>query len=439
MARESVLLLVFGHKGNTEGLLGRGWSVEEWHAWGDGDESVLRLPSPNDDGKYVLQITLWPVVDAVLHPVQRLIVLADGNEVGSYSVREHTTIELPLPQALTSRPGTVELVLRHPDGVQPCALRDSTDTRFLTLAFVSGGLFRTSETGEAKRAEHRGQSLCIIVSGLMQAQKIADIVSGLFGAAEGAIAYHVSPLGNLDEAIARLPPEALERASLLWEEADAGDAAIKAALRRRLSTTCEIKMFANPRMTALWPFLAHDPRNVPEPFHGGGRYHYGDRIGMRLGGRNLPDDVLFDAYMELSQREMPDLDALLANDIAAWHELDTRHDVALADFLQANFRERPIFTTPRGTSGAVSCHLAWQLMTQSPLVDRLRLEELRARFERLTRGYVGSREELPIHPTVARHFQLRYWTEDMAWRWFDNRLTFRDYILNYIRWVPWMP
>jgi hypothetical protein len=236
-----------------------------------------------------------------------------------------------------------------------------------------------------------------------------------------------------------LPPEALERASLLWEEADAADVAIRTALRRRLPDTCEIKTFATPRMTALWPFVERDPRNVPEPFHGRGRYPYGDVIGMRLAQHNLPDDVLFDAYMELSQREMPDLDALLAKDIAAWDEADAPHDVALADFIEANFRERPIFTTPSAMSGSVSCYLARQLMMQSPLGEQLQQNEWRKKFEHLTCGYIGWCEELPIHPFVARHFRLRYWTEDLRYRWFDNHWNFRDYMLSYIRWMRWLP
>lgn len=439
MAKEPVSLLVFGHEGNTKDLLVRGWSIEDWRAWAEGDESLLRIPSPNDDGTYMLEVTLWPAVHPALHPAQRLVITADGTEIGHYSIQKHTTIEVPLPEALTRRPEAIELVLRHPDAVQPSTLDDSSDTRFLTLAFVSGALFRMGGAAELPRVEARGQPISIIVSGLLQADQIAGVVSGLFGAAEGAVAYHVRPLGSLDEAVAQLPPGALESASILWEEADAGDAAIRAAFRRQLSGTCEIKTFASPRMTALWPFLQHDPRNVREPFYGSGRYPYGDTIGMRLAGRNLPDDVLFDAYMEMSQREMPDLDVLLAKDTAHWREADTGRDVALADFIESNFRRRSIFTTPSVTSGTVTCHLAWQLMIQSPLGHRLRQAEWREKFQRLTTGYVGTREELPIHPIVARHFQLEYWTEDMTYRWFDNRWSFKDYILNYIRWLPWLP
>ena len=439
MAKEPVSLLVFGHEGNARDLLVRGWSVEDWRAWAEGEESLLRIPSPNDDGAYVLELTLWPIVHTALHPVQRLTITADGNAIGTFSVQKHTTIEVPLPQALTRRAQAIELVLHHPDAVQPSTLHDSRDTRFLTLAFVSGALFRMTGAAEATPAEPRGQPMSIIVCGLLQSGQIADVVSALFGAAEGATAYHVRPLGNLDEALARLPPEAIGSASLLWEEADVGDAGIKAALRQRLPGTCEIKTFASPRMPALWPFLQHDPRNVREPTYGGGRYPYGDVIGMRLADRNLPDDVLFDAYMELSQREMPDLDALLARDIALWHEADTGRDVTLADFIEANFRQRPIFTTPSVTTSSVTCHLAWQLMMRSPLGERLRQDAWQERFQRLTRGYVGWCEELPIHPIVARHFQLQYWTDDLTYRWFNNRFTFRDYILSYIRWLPWLP
>jgi hypothetical protein len=44
-----------------------------------------------------------------------------------------------------------------------------------------------------------------------------------------------------------------------------------------------------------------------------------------------------------------------------------------------------------------------------------------------------------VHPVVARHFDLTWWRDDLRYRLSGDRPTFREYIIDYIRWRPWLP
>jgi hypothetical protein len=64
---------------------------------------------------------------------------------------------------------------------------------------------------------------------------------------------------------------------------------------------------------------------------------------------------------------------------------------------------------------------------------------LLADLDAVMEGYVGPRQELPVHPLIARHFKLAWWSPNQMYRWHGNRMTHRDYILDYIKWAPWRP
>ena len=114
-------------------------------------------------------------------------------------------------------------------------------------------------------------------------------------------------------------------------------------------------------------------------------------------------------------------------------------DVALGDFLEHHFRERYLFTAPDERGGDIVREIARQLAVGSPLQDIFGAEQLTEALDRLTSGWHPAPRALPVHPRVARHFGLRWWTPDMVYKIRGNDLTFRDYTLRYIRWSMWLP
>ena len=141
----------------------------------------------------------------------------------------------------------------------------------------------------------------------------------------------------------------------------------------------------------------------------------------------------------MTDKEMPDLDALLALDRADWRKLDSTQDVKVMDFIVKNLSRHRLFFAPQFPTGELLRHIIVQLLASSPIEALCEPAKLLQDLDFLLTGYLGRREELPIHPRVARHFSLAWWKPDMRYRWYSNRWTFEEYALRYIRWTPWRP
>jgi len=428
---------VFGSLGNLPEALGEGWSVEDNYAWAIGAESRLNLPLPGDATRYLLRLTMQPLVNAGVCDAQRLSIETAAGPLGSFNIDRRTTIELALPVELTSGNSRLELILRHPDALRPSDFRKTDDRRLLSLCFHSGSLSRQLDDTfqpPAKAAQRRH----LIVAGGDLARQLAEVMTALPSLQQRVACHFV----NTDQGRGAAPPpeEALRSATLCWEESGGNDAAGWPELRRTLPADCDVRRFASPRMGALWPFLGPDPRRVSEAgLYPGGRYPFGDRIGASLAYLQLPDDIMQLSYQSITEKEMPDLDALLTADRAAWRRLDATHDVKVADFIVENFRRYRLFFAPTLVTGELLRHMIVELVTGSPVEALCNPAKLRRELDFLLTGYIGRREELPIHPHVARQFSLAWWQPDMRYRWHSNHWTFEDYALRYIRWTPWRP
>jgi hypothetical protein len=280
----------------------------------------------------------------------------------------------------------------------------------------------------------------LAVRGFHLAHQVSQIFSRL-PALRGRIAVQLIGANMAPPTVqARLPAGFLQAADAYFEEAVAGNANGRDSVRTALPQRCDILTFASPRMMALWPFHGADPRLVPEqPLYHGGRYHHTDRIAARLAGLELTDDALFDAYMTISEAEAPDFDAALAADVARWEAEDQQNDVKVADFLRDWFRMSRVFTTPYERGTDTVCAILLQLFEAPVLRAGFEPQVLHRSLDRLTQGWQASRQELPVHPLVAQHFQLSWWSPDLQYRMLGNDFSFREYIIRYIRWSPWMP
>ena len=132
------------------------------------------------------------------------------------------------------------------------------------------------------------------------------------------------------------------------------------------------------------------------------------------------------SYLSMTEKEMPDLDALLALDRAAWRKLDATQDVKVMEFILKNIGRDRLFFAPPFPTGELLRHIIVQLLAGSPIEALCEPTKLRQDLDFLLTGYLGRREELPIHPRVARHFGLTWWKPDMRYRWYSNRWTFEE-------------
>lgn len=428
---------MFGSLGNLPEAMGGGWSVEDNYAWAIGAESQLNLPLPGDATHYLLRLTVQPLVHAGVCDAQRLSIDTAAGPLASFSISRRTTIELPLPIELTRDSRRLELILRHPDALRPSDFKKTDDRRLLSVCFMSGTLSR--QLDETSEPPAGAAPLChLIVAGGDLARQIAQVMTAL-PILHRRLACHFV---NTDQGRAGdLPPaEALESAALCWEQSGGNDASGWPELRRMLPAGCNIRRFASPRMGALWPFLGADPRLVFEAgLYPGGRYPFGDRIGVSLAYLQLPDDIVQLSYQSITEKEMPDLDALFTADRAAWRQLDATHDIKVADFIVENFRRYRLFFAPTLVTGELLRHMVLELVTGSPIEALCDPVKLRREVDFLLTGYLGRREELPIHPHIARQFGLSWWHPAMRYQWHSNHWTFEEYVVRYIRWTPWRP
>ncbi len=128
----------FGRAGNAGAFLGAGWAeAEDGFIWAIGDQSDLTIRAFHPGMDITLELDLWPHVNPVTLPQQRLSVTANGIEIGSIAVTQEGRIAFPIPARIWPRHQPLVLTLHHPDSARPSDLGDSIDTRLLAVAVRS--------------------------------------------------------------------------------------------------------------------------------------------------------------------------------------------------------------------------------------------------------------------------------------------------------------
>jgi hypothetical protein len=130
-------VIAFGEGGNSNEFPLYGWcQPEPRHAWTEGTESGLMVPRPGVPGSFLVTLEIRPFLFGDRVTAQRLTVLANGGEVGDFTLKEPSTIECIIPPSqIRKRPEWVSLTFRHPDAVRPADIADTPDRRQIALAF----------------------------------------------------------------------------------------------------------------------------------------------------------------------------------------------------------------------------------------------------------------------------------------------------------------
>jgi hypothetical protein len=428
---------VFGNLGNLSEALGGGWSVEEAFAWAVGDgQSDLTLPLPGDDVSYVLRLDIHPALFPPAVARQRLTIRSGDFALGSFDMAGRQTIAVALPPALTRGEQRLSLTFLHPDAARPSDYGMDEDSRDLAFCFHSAGL--VPEGFEA--APSVLEAVHGLIAGGATAQQICSVI-GKLRCLQGRWGVRfVDTAQQLQDATADLPPGALETSRFVWTETNTGKRATRGGMLSLLPYDCRRRTFYAPTCQALWPFHGRDSRAVPEPGrYPASRYPYGDRLAQALAGVQLGDDLLFLMYEAATNKEPLDPDALFAAEVAGWQRADAQSDVRLAAFIEARFRSDRLFLSPDRVGPVVLREMVLQVLDDPMVRDVAGPEVMVRELDTVLEGFTGRREEVPVHPRVARHFGLSWWSPDMKYRWMNNLMSHRDYILNYIKWTPWRP
>ncbi len=222
----------------------------------------------------------------------------------------------------------------------------------------------------------------------------------------------------------------------VWEQVETGGvSANRAALHERIPKDVPIVTFPPFSATCLWPFAGNDPRLAQDP----DKYPWPDSIAAVLSTENLPDDAMFEKYLQVTTERMPDLDRRLRLDIARWKATDAIADVKLAEWVEKTFRSVNLFYTSGHITAVAVSYLMKQILGRtailSPALARAAVNEV----DILLRHHTGQDFEcVPIHPMVAGRMNLRFHEPNATYRWHAHRWTFRQYILHYIRWADYL-
>ena len=194
---------------------GNGWEVtlSGWAApepnftWTSADEAVIELPTPKIVDDYILRIECSPFVAEGRHDAQRLVIEANGQEIGSARLKEFALLECSLPWSFFADREKLRVVLKLPDAIQPSLLGLSDDERMLGLAVKAVTLVRYSVNPEADDAVKHEQTELDLQKLALQFESLGEncefgLVQRRFGAEPlGLLRFSSTPLPKLLDAL----------------------------------------------------------------------------------------------------------------------------------------------------------------------------------------------------------------------------------------------
>jgi hypothetical protein len=266
-----------------------------------------------------------------------------------------------------------------------------------------------------------------------------DGVRDLYVGTEG-FEYVMSP-GQAEKGRPPLDPEVLGRCRILIEEASPWYRMLSEEERAQLPETCAQILVPTIHFNSLWPLMATDPRSVPLPDVPWGMIPFsrGDRLAQQIMKSESDPERQLAAYFAA--------DVTKVVNIARNHELEVNNMfvreencyVRIAAYVCANFRERRLFYTHHHPTADLLSFALLQVLGHPAIraVGRQRFSEV---IDGVAAWFASreafSGEAAPIHPAVARHFDLPWYRDDMIYPWQGVGYTFEEWIKFYFAYRP---
>ncbi len=207
--------------------------------------------------------------------------------------------------------------------------------------------------------------------------------------------------------------------------------------RSKLPGTCEIVRVPTMHFNSLWPLMAADPRNIPEPLAPWGRFPFGrgDRLALSVI-QTVPDPA-----KRLATYLATDIHSIV--NVQRNHELELGDmfvrergcDIQIAAYVAANFREKLLFFTHNHPSPELISFALIQLLAQpavKALLDSPAVQCIEGAAAWIAHRNPFSGEESPIHPAVAKHFNLAWYSDAAIYHWLGVGYTFEEWVAYYL-------
>jgi hypothetical protein len=194
----------------------------------------------------------------------------------------------------------------------------------------------------------------------------------------------------------------------------------------QLPATCRRFKFPVLWMKLLWPLNAKDPRNQPTPAFQFGKYPYGDRLIIELLNKGLSSEQVYQEYMDTDLKKMIELDRwyeICMDDLRA---IDSVADMQLVAEIERTFTNTRLFVSID--------HSTDYLMNR--IIQRVIEFEFGLSADTiplpLSTGEGMGEEEIPIHPALIEHYQLKWVAKDMKYHYKGYDFTYDEYLRHYI-------
>jgi hypothetical protein len=195
-----------------------------------------------------------------------------------------------------------------------------------------------------------------------------------------------------------------------------------------------------PHFRVFWPFDTGDPENDRPPLPALRSWDTFNPLSVEphwplgdtfVAARLEEGDscaALIAKYLALDVAAEVDLDGLLHETLSKIDQHETRADVKVLDFVASTLPLRKLFSTLNQPSNPLFLHITNRILE---LIGYPRLpEEILDRLQPLIR------REMPVHPSIGRHFGLDYIKEDTRYLVNRRRLhTFSEYIHDYVHYL----
>lgn len=243
------------------------------------------------------------------------------------------------------------------------------------------------------------------------------------------VELHLSP--DMPGGRPRPPAEVLARAVVVVAEQGAMDDAERAAL----APDCAVITLPRLEFASLWPLMAeHPPRGPGIPAVPA---HFGDRIALEVLRAGVAVPSRRAAYDAVAVAALEDLDRLHADMARALFRREAGCDIRVAGFVLSRFRAERLFHSPVHPAGALLHQVMAQLLGHpalAALADGSFDTQLRAVAPGLEAVFANA--QAPVHPDVAAHFGLGWWSPGLRYRQGEAVRSFGEWVDWHLREPP---
>jgi len=181
---------------------------------------------------------------------------------------------------------------------------------------------------------------------------------------------------------------------------------------------------------ALWPQQSDGLPDPRHPEYPQGLFPYGDQVLLSLMEQKVEETTLLERYFAADLGKIFSLDEHLEHWRALLDKLDNGASFAVADWAWAVWRRRRLFWTIGHPTHEMFDFVIRRLLSLA-FGSSVPPSQITAALPAAESDFLMT----PIHPSVARAFQLAWFSGNLIYRHLDRFYTHREWALEYVRYI----